>query len=159
MVFSKTRPIKNCGIHVFLGIKTWNTMVLFIETGILASPTSPISMKPPRNSSLPKKYVKPPILINRVSLKPSQTKTKRAVSLLIPDCNFRYRTELSAITKISHSKKIGWASQSLKNYSNKILKSGLNFLNWAVFCCKIKDSVSIHISNFNTKLIIRKRFT
>ena len=98
-VFSETRPIKMAVFTCYLGIKAWNTEVVFIETrgfccggihwnqGILASPKPLVSMKPPQQNPgfnettpgfklLTQKHAKPPIFVGRVSLKPSQKKKK-----------------------------------------------------------------------------------
>ena len=61
-VFSETRPTKLAVFTCYLGIKAWNTEVVFIETrgfccggihwnqGILASPKPLVSMKPPQQN-------------------------------------------------------------------------------------------------------------
>ena len=61
-VFSETRPTKLAVFTCYLGIKAWNTVVVFIETrgfccggihwnqGILASPKPLVSMKPPQQN-------------------------------------------------------------------------------------------------------------
>ena len=71
----------------YLGIKTWNTVVVFIETGGFwrsSRPSASNSAKTPGFNEtttgfkfLPQKHVKPPISVGRVSLKPYQKKKER----------------------------------------------------------------------------------